>query len=283
MLQSALRLFKKNSKPSFLIIGSEKGGTTALFAYLAKHPQLLRAMQKETEYFNKDILFEKGHDWYESNFPPQYFWQTKQGFEASPGYLYYPQCAKRIMEYNPDIKVIAILRNPVSRAYSAWNMHRQLKHKDHDFLAGRLSTHLPRIAERMREYYNHPYFEDFTKLTSHLISKYQSGNTEEEPSLLLRGLYANQLKKYFDIFPKKQVLVLESAELKNNKTEILDLICEYLSVGKIDWAKTGALDKKQHEREYSNPIPAEAETMLKIFYAPFNEELFSLLGKRYNW
>lgn len=90
-------------KPSFIVIGMERAGTTSLYANICQHPKVKPAYCKEIEYF--DRYYDKGHDWYEMQF------QDRYTGEATPTYYWSPVAAERIKKYNPDIKIILIRRN----------------------------------------------------------------------------------------------------------------------------------------------------------------------------
>ncbi|MBN3958895.1 MAG: sulfotransferase domain-containing protein [Nostoc sp. NMS8] len=97
-----------------------KAGTSSLYYYLYQHPQILPASDKELHFFNK--YFDLGVDWYLAHFPPL---PVEEGFltgEATPWYLGSYEVEKRVFQLFPKIKLIAILRNPVTRAISQYNM-----------------------------------------------------------------------------------------------------------------------------------------------------------------
>src|SRR5258706_11489250 len=100
--------------PDFLIIGAQRSGTSTLYQYIARHPDVRGAFRKEVHYF--DMHYDRGLDWYRACFPTRGFTG-----ESSPSYLIHPEVPARVAAVLPDIKLIAILRNPVERAYSAYN------------------------------------------------------------------------------------------------------------------------------------------------------------------
>jgi len=114
--------------PDFIIIGVQRGGTTSLYKYMTKHPKIIPALKKEIHFF--DNKFGKGLSWYESQFMQNPFFcllkrkrkseDTITG-EASPYYIYHPHVPKRISKILPNVKLIAILRNPIERAFSHYN------------------------------------------------------------------------------------------------------------------------------------------------------------------
>ncbi|TSA02037.1 MAG: hypothetical protein D4R76_08275 [Methylococcus sp.] len=121
-------------KLDFLIVGAEKAGTTALFAYLRQIPGVYIPINKELNFFDRDHRYGDGKD-----FSPLHRWflLAPKGAllgEATPTYLMNPHCFSRIYDYNPDIKVVALLRSPVRRAYSAWNYRRARLRDKRDFM-----------------------------------------------------------------------------------------------------------------------------------------------------
>ncbi|MGI6251429.1 MAG: sulfotransferase family protein [Anaerolineaceae bacterium] len=117
--------------PNFLLIGAAKSGTTALYMFLAEHPEVFMSSRKELHFFSHPENSQLIHgpenfkrvdiatlEDYEAMFAGA---TTEKAIgEASPSYLYFPECATRIKKLLPDIKLIALLRNPVERAYSSY-------------------------------------------------------------------------------------------------------------------------------------------------------------------
>ena len=124
-----LPFFKKRPNPvvGFLVAGTQKGGTTALHMWLKKHRQVMMAKRKEVHFFDNEK-----HDWKSRNYDPYhaYFKPNPRGKlvgEATPIYMYWNGAVRRIFEYNPEMKFVISLRDPVARAYSHWNMERDMK------------------------------------------------------------------------------------------------------------------------------------------------------------
>ena len=135
LMFTLLRNYLHNrSRLNFLIVGAEKAGTTALFAYLRRLPGVYMPPNKELNFFDRDHRYGNGsdfcclHRWF--LFAPN---DAILG-EATPTYLMNPRCFRRIFDYNPAIKVIAILRSPVRRAHSAWNYRRVRFRDQRDFM-----------------------------------------------------------------------------------------------------------------------------------------------------
>jgi hypothetical protein len=105
--------------PDFVIVGAMKSGTSSLWRYLADHPRVASGPTKELHFF--DSHYGRGLDWYRRQFSPA---PGKLTGEATPAYLRTPAAIDRLGRDLPDTKLIAILRHPVERAYSHFNMIR---------------------------------------------------------------------------------------------------------------------------------------------------------------
>jgi hypothetical protein len=111
-------------KPTFLVIGAQKSGTTSLHAYLADHPAILCATPKEVHYF--DQAYHRGDRWYLAHLPLAgrgIAARARAGVapavgEVTPAYLFTPLVPQRAHAFDPRLKLIAVLRDPVTRAYS---------------------------------------------------------------------------------------------------------------------------------------------------------------------
>jgi hypothetical protein len=172
------------TKPNFLIIGAMKSGTTALYYYLAQHPQVYMSPVKEPNFFCSEGQAGRG-----DNPDTVTRAETYQGLfkdvsgekaigEASHCYLYEPEAVVRIQQYLPDAKFVAILRDPVDRAYS------------HFLHMVRTSTEpLTDFGQALREEEiradPHRRFQDY----------------------IGRGLYYGQLRRYFDAFGREPIKV----------------------------------------------------------------------------
>lgn len=161
--------------PDFIGIGVQKGGTSWLHAQLVKHPQVfIPEKRKEVHFF--DWYYERGMSWYQKWFHDKTTDHKVVG-EITPNYIYEETCAEKIKQKLPDVKLIVILRHPVKRAYSHYQMI---------FQSG--------------EGFN---YRDF----DHFMEKHNHGFN--------RGLYAQQLEKWFQLFGKNQFLILFSEELSD--------------------------------------------------------------------
>jgi len=196
---------KKERRVNFLIAGTQKGGTTALHSYLEEHPETCMADQKEVHYFDTEDNFNQeivSYSKYHESFKPKS--NHKLLGEATPIYMYWKEAPKRIHEYNPEIKIILILRNPIDRAYSHWNMER-MKNADSLSFSDAIRSETQRCEEALP--------------LQHRVYSY-----------IDRGHYLEQLERIWKYFPKNQVLIIKSEKLKENPNEVLREITDFLQI-----------------------------------------------------
>lgn len=269
----------KKEVPIFLIIGAQKSGTSALHSYLSQHPSICSATTKELHFFNSDMNYSKGLDFYYSKFPLDN--NESLFIDASPSYLHNKMAYKRIYKYNPKIKMIVLLRNPVERAYSAWNMYKNRYLKDRNWFLDGWVKYIGRSPEEYIQRCDEEIF-DFKLFVSNEI-KYLSSmpNKDVEASILSQGIYEEHLLKFFTLFPKEQLLVLESTSLRDNTLMMLKKIESFLSIKEFEWGKINL--SPVFEGSYINKPVQSYFSELSSFYEPHNEALFKLLGTRFNW
>lgn len=245
------------TKPSFMIIGVEKGGTSALFQTLNKHSMLQPSAVKETKYFSTDSNF-PASDYlsYYHNFPIS-LGNTKKGFEATPAYLYNLNVAKRIKLFNPDMKFIISFRNPAYRMLSAWSMFQYFP-KEHFEIESRT----------------------FEEVVETEIRKFHSDEKECIQRYLTKGMYYKQVEEYLYHFPKDNFLFLENTDLLHRSKETLKKIWEFINVEpeNVDFEVAFKSNHDHKEQIYQSAI----ET-LENFYAPYNAKLEKLIQRSFQW
>jgi hypothetical protein len=270
-------------RPDFLIAGAQKAGTTALESFLDQHPRIKCAKRKETGFFNRNSFYELGPAWYERQFPHR-FWPGTLLFEATPEYLYYPFVARRVFEFAPEIKLLILLRNPVERAYSAWNMFRDI-HRDpkvkSDIIRDFLVDANPDVKEPLLELLDCPEFPNFHESAERELSQLSGSRPGLEPSFIQRGLYWEQIERFFSLFPKQNILILESAELKKDRATALNRVLVFLGLPEMDWKRTDLRDR--HVRPYDSKMEERTRTLLQEFFSPHNKKLYALLGREFDW
>lgn len=175
--------------------------------YLSVHPDLLLPVQKEIAFFHHDALFEKGLGWYASHFPTAA--DALYG-EVAPQYMYSFEAPTRLHEFSPDVKLIAILRDPVDRAYSAFRMQ------------------VRRGLERRT-------FESFARaaMRQSLSEHVERTLSDETNNYLSASCYGWILQRYFARFAQKQICVLRLADLQTRAAHVMAQVFSFLGVEPI--------------------------------------------------
>ena len=247
--------------PDFLVIGVMKGGTTSFFNYLARHPQICPPFRKEIKFF--DIHYLQGLGWYRAHFPMRF--KMKLGMvtgEATPYYIFHPTAPNRTAKVLPDVRLIALLRNPVDRAYSHYNHMVRVGREPLSFEEA--IEHEPeRLAGEEEKIVADPRYSTF----NHLHYSY-----------LARGRYIEQLQKWFAIFPREQMLILASEELYTSPATAYRKATEFLKLS--DWAPN---DFKAYKQGVYEEMPASTRKHLIDYYQPYNQKLYDFLNRNLDW
>jgi hypothetical protein len=258
--------------PTFIIIGAQKAGTTSLFRYLRSHPHVSAARGKEVHYF--DFNYAKGLLWYRASFAVRpWLWvlgklrgHRIESGEASPYYIFHPHAAKRIAETIPDAKLILLVRDPVERAYSHYK-HSCRANLDPLPFEEAIQHEEARIGEELAQ--------------ARADEAHAGERRANLPiySYKTRGCYAEQLKCWYDVFPREQVLVLSSEQLFEDPETTYTRALKFLDLPKADYP---SFDKHNASNSKA-PMSPEARAELEQYFAPHNQELTELLGEDFGW
>jgi len=268
-----------NNAPDFLIIGAQKAGTTALYNYLTNHNYIQGSKIKEIHFFNSDDRYSKGLELYHSYFLDK---EDKKilNFEASPSYLVNEKACERIYNYNKNIKIIVLLRNPIERAYSAWNMYVQRYEKNINWFFdnwankyNQKSNFIQRDKDNIFDFYK--YIKEEIKYI------HKEPNSIVEAPVIIHGYYSTQIKRYYEKFPQKNILIIENQDLNYNTINELQRIENFLKIPNFNWNKNNI--KKIFKGQYKQQIDNKSIKLLRELYDPHNQELFDLIGKKYTW
>lgn len=247
--------------PNFVIIGAMKSGTTSLFHYLAQHPQLHPSSLKEVHFFDRREHFSKGESWYRAHFPLRSELGTDgQTYEGSPRYLFDPRTPQRIFELIPNVKLIAVLRNPTDRAIS---------HYFHEERRGREQRP---ILQALRE-------ED-EAVGSVIRNREFESPVFIHQSYKHRGLYRQQIENVLGVFPRRQLLVISSDALVNEPEKCFAEVLSFLS---IDSAFRISTQKTHNAGENRRDIDNEVYDYLNAYFATHNQALYDLLDEDFGW
>jgi hypothetical protein len=246
--------------PDFLVLGAQKAGTTALYEYLRRHPQIAGPSWKEVSFFDRH--WARGESWYRGNFPNVARTRGKHVGEASPSYVFHPLAPQRVLEVVPEARLIVLVRNPIDRALSQFN---------HEVALGReplpFEEALDAEEERLRGE------QERMAADPRYFSREWWSHTYQA-----RGRYAEQLERWLAAFPRGQLLVLPSDDLGSDPARAHAQVLEFLGVS------PQRLDSypRVYEREYEPMKPETRERLAAEFEEP-NRRLYELLGRDLGW
>ncbi len=243
--------------PDFLILGAQKSGTTALFAYLRKHPSVSGPLWKEVSFFDRH--YTRGARWYRGNFPLR---RGRIVGEASPSYVFHPLAPQRVADLVPDARLIVLLRNPVDRAYSQYQHEVELGREPLSF-----EDALAAEDERLRGEVDRMVAEPAYFSTAWWGHTYR-----------MRGLYAEQLERWLAVFPREQLLVLSNEELADDTHGAYARVLEHIGAPPHRLADY----PRVFDREYGEMQPATRQRLSEYFAGP-NLRLYELLGRDLGW
>jgi len=259
--------------PNFIIIGAGRAGTTALYSYLIQHPDIFSAYTEKNDPVGDLHFFEymisNKIDWYKSHFPTQFtrsYHERKNSFitgEFTSTYMYHPDVPRRIFNLLPKIKLIVILRNPIDKAYSTYQQQFQFEEYttsfedtiDAEFRRMKLNKDIPLLNS------SNP---DFENSVAHNIIRH--------------GIYADYLEHWLEIFTKKQMLILNSVDLKKSTKKTLHQVFNFLNIPNYDITDISPVNIGKYP-----PIDRSTRKRLIEFYKPHNQRLNKLLGTNFDW
>ncbi len=239
---------------AFIIAGVQKGGTTALFDYLGEAPELSLSRVKEVHFFDDETQdwARPNYDAYHANFGP---FDGRPRGEATPIYLYWPGSLERVAAYNPAMRLIVMLRDPVERAWSHWKM------------------------EYARGVETRPFAWCVREGRQRLFDAEPWG-FHRETSYVERGFYGEQMARLYGLFPPDQVLVLRSDDLRREPAATISQVRNFL--GLPDAAAPSAREiHVGREMDYGSDLTGADVDHLRNVYARDMSRLAGLTGIRF--
>ena len=264
-----IRPVMRRRLPNALIIGVRKAGTRALLDFLNLHPRI-RTPGPECHFFDREEKYNKGLGWYRQQMSPSLPGDIT--IEKTPAYFVTDHVAPRIFNMSKTVKLIVIVRDPTERAISDYTQHQTSKDKEHPL----------------------PPFEKL--VTADQEEKVLKKNSK----LVQKGLYVTYLRRWLEYFPLKQIHVVSGEQLVKDPAAVVRAIESFLNLehliteeafyvnetkgfpcAKKDDGKSGCLGAGKGRRHPN--IREDIVKMLRNFYQPFNEELFRVVGRHFNW
>ena len=242
--------------PDYLIFGTQKCGTTSLYNYLVQHPNVESALKKEVKYF--DLFANESIGWYRSHFC--YTNSANLCGEATPDYIFFPSIARKIQASIPEVRLVAIFRDPVQRAYSHYrfSVRRGFEHLS---FADAISSELQRMDNAAVEVRGND---------QSLSENWQY----RERSYWNRGLYGDQLSQWLRIFPREQFLFLTAKCLREDSKTTMRQVTDFLGIDPFQFRT----DERFNASSAQKKISTRVEDELRARYMSDSQLFFSLSG-----
>lgn len=270
-----LKILRKRL-PDAILIGAKKSGTRALLTFISTHPNV-SAANPEIHFFDK--YYHLGIDWYRSQMP--FASENQIVIEKTPKYLVDPKVAQRVYNMNKNVKLIVILRNPISRAISEF-VQTQWKQKRNIFDV-----------------------EEQAKRFTRMLYQNQRGNStiRKNWSVIRNGIYVKHIKNWLKYFPLESFVFINGDNLVKNPHEEMKKLQQFLNLEPIISESDFVITKQkkgfpcirvradsdrikclndQKGRPHPKINPSVMQD-LDIFYKPFNKEFFELINQKPFW
>jgi hypothetical protein len=253
-----LRMRQPRALPGAVILGAQKCGTSSLHNYLTQHPGVIAPLRKEVHYF--DVNHDRGESWYRAHFGRE--GEPGLNLDSSPYYLFHPAVPRRMHELLPDARLIVLLRDPVRRAYSHYWHERDKGREDLSFEAAidAEPSRLGRAGELLAS-------GELARSREHQLHSY-----------LARGRYAEQLERWFVLYPRERIHILRFEDFAQDPLAGLNGTLAFLG---LPPAASVSLEAR-NTRRY--PTMEEATmARLREYFEPHNRRLAELLGRPMGW
>ncbi len=300
-------------KPDFLLIGGAKCGTTSFAAYLPDHPQVAPWRVKEPNYWSWRKPSTEQYQELFTNVEPLDIVAPEQQIagDYSTSSMLHPMVPRRVAAVLPHIKIVLMLRNPIDRAYSHYVMSQRSgleKEQSFDAIVRREAELVPGLLAAHWRGFQHPsgessrcycgadgsaiYFPLHNQ--SWTLRPFRTDTDLQAfyfTSYVFRSIYYDQVLRWLTLFPRKQMLVINSESFFAKPAKHMDEVANFLRLQPHEFSKSQELKRRYAGSgtgdwappEKYPPMPKETRTFLRDFFAPYNDKLYSLLEEDYGW
>jgi hypothetical protein len=253
-----MRMRQPRALPGAVILGAQKCGTSSLHNYLTQHPGVIAPLRKEVHYF--DLNYGRGEAWYRGHFGRQR--EPALNIDSSPYYLFHPAVPRRMHQLLPDARLIVLLRDPARRAYSHYWHERDKGREDLSFEAA-IDAEPARLGRSEQQLA----VGEITHSREHQLHSY-----------LARGRYAEQLERWFALYPRERIHVLRFEDFVRDPLAALNDTLAFLGLA---GASSVSLEARNTRRYPA--MDAATMTGLRSYFEPHNRRLEDLLGRSMGW
>jgi len=306
------RLVDGKTRPEFMLVGGAKCGSTSFSEYLSAHPQVKILGPKEPNYWS----WHRYHGRYQNSFvnespnldpgPGQFI-----SGEFSTSSLIHPLVPRRVRANLPELKIFVLLRNPVDRAYSHFMMARSagqenecsfedIVRKEMDEIPELLAAHERGFLSTVGDSKSCYSAIDGTAIR---VVKHEQGWSKRSlrddlerrnfyrQSYVFRSLYHDQLHRWLRLFPRQQLMIIQSESFFENAADTMNEVVEFLGLEPFEfqaadqlrriWA-TGSGHVFDRPQNYPAMVVA-TRRLLTDFFDPYNQQLYRLIDEDFGW
>jgi hypothetical protein len=305
------KLLSAMSKPEFMLIGGAKCGTTSFSTYLPSHPQVKNCQIKEPNFWSWQLCTRSQYQGLFVN--PEPISEPKPDQQVSGEYstssLIHPLVPRRVRARLPNLKIIVLLRNPVDRAYSHYIMSQREglePFKSFDEIVRQEVSEVPNLLAAHRRGFldldyrsnAHRSLPDGTPISvaehnhnwpAHTLDSEEHLFRFYGTSYVFRSLYHSQLWRWMQLFPRQQIKVIQAEKLFADREAVMNDVVSFLNLQPYEFKPQdlehswgGGASNHQKPGDYERMKP-DTRHYLQTYFEPFNEQLFELIGERYDW
>jgi len=309
---SRFTLVDGRTRPEFMLVGGMKCGSTSFARYLSAHPQVKTQGPKEPHYWS----------WH--RFPAKYqnfFVNESPILGPGPGHcvsgefstssLIHPLVPRRVQANLPGLKIFVLLRNPVDRAYSHFSMSKmaglekactfeEIVRREMDEVPELLAAHERGFLCTGGDSKSCYSTIDGTPIC---VAKHEQGSPERRlrddldlrdfyfQSYVFRSLYHDQLHRWLRLFPRQQLMIIQSESFFDNEADTMNEAAKFLGIEPFDFQAADELQRSWdagagNPSEMPQAYPAMNDATRRIladFFEPYNQQLYRLIDKNYGW
>jgi hypothetical protein len=306
------RLVDGRTRPEFMLVGGAKCGSTSFARYLSAHPQVKLQGPKEPHYWSWRMCHARYQNWFVNESPnlnpgPD---QHVSG-EFSTSSLIHPLVPRRVQPNLPDLRIFVLLRNPVDRAYSHFTMSKRAGQEKECSLEEIVRAEIDEVPELLAAHergFLSPVGDSESCYstvdgTPIRVAKHFKGLPKRKilddlylkdfyfKSYVFRSLYHDQLHRWLRMFPREQLMIIQSELFFENSAETMNEVAEFLGLEPFQFHKAdqlqrswggGVSDNFEKPQDYSAMDDA-TRRLLSDFFEPYNQQLYHLIDEDFGW
>jgi hypothetical protein len=255
--------------PTFTVAGAQRSGTTSLYRSLMGHPLIQPAvLRKGVNYF--DLNYHRGMRWYRGHFPLRAVAERRARhlpgspvtFDSSGYYMFHPLAPERMAADLPQLKVVTMVRDPVERAYSA-HRHAYARGFETEPFEKAIELEPERLRGEVERICADP--------------RYRS-HSHRHQAYVTRGQYVEQLERLLAVYPREQLLIVESERFFEEPEVEFERILRFLDLPVLMPPKFDRYNARPR-----SPMPESTHARLRSHFEKYDEGLARLLGHEPAW